>query len=188
MAKSGGGHEPYIEIPINDKYFLSDKMIESFTNHKERHKEKGTGFQWQPKDGDDIANALRANAALCPTDNSIKVPSAIKKGYEESVVKQINPSKESGGQQPYQQNRVFDTNGLSPAVLANLGGERNHNILTNQYKIRRLTPLECFRLQGFPDEAFFRAEKVNSDTQLYKQAGNSITTCVMVELFKKIFL
>ena len=183
--KMGGRDQQYV---IDDKYFLSDKMIESFTNHKERHKEKGTGFQWQPKDGDDIANALRANAALCPTDNSIKVPSAIKKGYEESVVKQINPSKESGGQQPYQQNRVFDTNGLSPAVLANLGGERNHNILTNQYKIRRLTPLECFRLQGFPDEAFFRAEKVNSDTQLYKQAGNSITTCVMVELFKKILL
>jgi DNA (cytosine-5)-methyltransferase 1 len=158
----------------DDKYFLSDKMIEYFKVHNDRHEKKGTGFTWEPKEGDDIANALRANAALCATDNSIKV-------------NQLNPSKESGGQQPYQQNRVFDINGLSPAVLANLGGDRNHNVLTNNYKIRRLTPLECFRLQGFPDDAFFRAEKVNSDTQLYKQAGNSITTCVMVELLKKIY-
>ena len=168
-----GRGDNYVKVPIDDKYFLSDKMIEYFKVHNDRHEKKGTGYTWQPKEGDDIANALRANAALCATDNSIKV-------------KQLNQSKESGGQQPYQQNRVFDTDGLSPAVLANLGGDRNHNILTSQYKIRRLTPLECFRLQGFPDEAFFRAEKVNSDTQLYKQAGNSITTCVMVELFKKI--
>jgi len=54
-------------------------------------------------------------------------------------------------------------------------------------KIRKLTPLECFRLQGFDDESFFRAQKVNSDTQLYKQAGNSITVNVLMEIFKKIY-
>jgi DNA (cytosine-5)-methyltransferase 1 len=73
---------------------------------------------------------------------------------------------------------------LANTVTSTQGKEQ---LLTNGYRIRRLTPLECFRLQGFPDDAFFRAEKVNSDTQLYKQAGNSITTCVMVELFKKIY-
>ena len=99
---------------------------------------------WQPKDEDDIANALRANASLCATDNTIKVPSATKKGYEDAEV-------------------------------------------INTYKIRRLTPLECWRLQGYPDVAFFKAQKVNSDTQLYKQAGNSITVNVMMELLKKIF-
>lgn len=46
-------------------------------------------------------------------------------------------------------------------------------------RIRRLTPLECFRLQGVPDEYFFRAQKVNSDTQLYKQAGNMVTVPVV---------
>lgn len=45
-------------------------------------------------------------------------------------------------------------------------------------RIRRLTPRECFRLQGFPDELFDKAEKVNSDTQLYKQAGNAVTATV----------
>lgn len=45
-------------------------------------------------------------------------------------------------------------------------------------KIRRLTPLECFRLQGFTDEQFYKAKAVNSDSQLYKQAGNAVTVNV----------
>lgn len=45
-------------------------------------------------------------------------------------------------------------------------------------RIRRLTPRECFRLQGFPDELFERAASVNSDAQLYKQAGNAVTVTV----------
>ena len=45
-------------------------------------------------------------------------------------------------------------------------------------RIRRLTPRECFRLQGFSDELFDRAAAVNSDAQLYKQAGNAVTATV----------
>jgi len=45
-------------------------------------------------------------------------------------------------------------------------------------RIRRLTPRECFRLQGFPDELFERARAVNSDAKLYKQAGNAVTATV----------
>ena len=114
-------------IEVQDKYYLSDKLIQSFTNHKERHTKKGTGFKWEVKKNDDIANCLRANASLCPTDNTIEVLK----------------------------------------------------------KIRRLTPLECWRLQGFKDEDFFSVKDL-SDTQLYKQAGNSITVNVLMELFKKI--
>lgn len=71
-----------LEDKVDDKYFLSKKMISGFINHKQRHEQKGTGFKWQPKTEDDVANALRANGALCPTDNSIQVKSANKKGYE----------------------------------------------------------------------------------------------------------
>jgi len=53
-------------------------------------------------------------------------------------------------------------------------------------KISKLTPLECWRLKGFRDEDFFNAKDV-SDTQLYKQTGNSITVNVLMELFKKIY-
>ncbi|WP_347476834.1 DNA cytosine methyltransferase [Clostridium sp. USBA 49] len=50
--------------------------------------------------------------------------------------------------------------------------------LDKNYRIRRLTPKECFRLQGFPDELFEKARAVNSDAQLYKQAGNAVTVNV----------
>ena len=50
--------------------------------------------------------------------------------------------------------------------------------LSSSYRIRRLTPKECFRLQGFPDELFEKARTVNSDAQLYKQAGNAVTVNV----------
>lgn len=56
----------------------------------------------------------------------------------------------------------------------------------NLEKIRRLTPRECFRLQGFPDEYFNRAAAVNSDSQLYKQAGNSVTVNVIYEIAKRL--
>ena len=54
--------------------------------------------------------------------------------------------------------------------------------------IRKLTPRECFRLQGWEDEYFDRAEMVNSDSQLYKQAGNSITVTVLEALFRQLRL
>ena len=53
-------------------------------------------------------------------------------------------------------------------------------------KIRLLTPRECFRLQGFPDEYFNRAAAVNSDSQLCKQAGNSVTVNVIYEIAKRL--
>ncbi|PGW52278.1 DNA (cytosine-5-)-methyltransferase [Bacillus thuringiensis] len=54
------------------------------------------------------------------------------------------------------------------------------------YRIRRLTPRECWRLQGFPDWAFDKAQEVNSDSQLYKQAGNSVTVPVIYEIAKRL--
>ncbi len=53
-------------------------------------------------------------------------------------------------------------------------------------RIRRLTPRECFRLQGFTDEQFDNAAAVNSETQLYKQAGNAVTVNVVEEIGRHI--
>jgi DNA (cytosine-5)-methyltransferase 1 len=58
--------------------------------------------------------------------------------------------------------------------------------LDSNYRIRRLTPRECFRLQGFPDELFEEAQAVNSDAQLYKQAGNAVTVNVALAIAEKI--
>lgn len=54
------------------------------------------------------------------------------------------------------------------------------------YAIRKLTPLECWRIMGFSEEDFHKAEAVNSNTQLYKQAGNSIVKDVLMAIFKQM--
>lgn len=56
------------------------------------------------------------------------------------------------------------------------------------FRIRKLTPKECYRLMGFDDESFERAEQVNSNTQLYKQAGNSIVVDVLVAIFDNLLV
>src|SRR5690625_1005178 len=58
--------------------------------------------------------------------------------------------------------------------------------LYDGHRIRKLTPKECWRLQGFSDELFNKAQAVNSDSQLYKQSGNSVTVNVIHEIAKKI--
>lgn len=67
-------------------------------------------------------------------------------------------------------------------------GGQNGTVVWNgkEVRIRRLTPRECFRLQGFPDEHFEKARAVNSDAQLYKQAGNAVTVNVVYAIGKKI--
>jgi len=54
-------------------------------------------------------------------------------------------------------------------------------------RIRKLTPLECWRLMGFNDIDYTKAQNVNSKTQLYKQAGNSIVKHVLMDVFKKMY-
>lgn len=78
---------------------------------------------------------------------------------------------------------VYDGIGLSPTITTNKGEGIKIN---DTYRIRRLTPRETWRLQGFPDWAFDKAAEVNSDTQLYKQAGNAVTVNVAYEIGKKL--
>lgn len=80
---------------------------------------------------------------------------------------------------------VIADNGLSPNLVAGTHGYANSCIAT-QYRIRKLTPRECWRLMDFSDEDFEKAEKVNSNTQLYKQAGNSIVVNVLVAILGQL--
>jgi len=98
----------------------------------------------------------------------------------ERYVKQMNESKESGGQQPYQQNRVYDTDGISPALCANLGGDRSYFV--NLPKIRRLTPIECERLQTVKDDYTNHV----SISQRYKMLGNGFTVDVICHILNYI--
>lgn len=74
--------------------------------------------------------------------------------------------------------------------LFTLTAQDRHGVLLDNghVRIRRLTPLECFRLQGFPDEFCYRAKQAGiSDTQLYKQAGNSVTVNVIHAIAKELY-
>lgn len=59
-------------------------------------------------------------------------------------------------------------------------------VLTDDMRIRKLTPRECWRLMGFDDEDFNKAEKVCSNSQLYKQAGNSIVVNVLEAILRRL--
>ena len=66
-----------------------------------------------------------------------------------------------------------------------LTGE-SQGVVEPDFRIRKLTPRECWRLQGFPDWAFDKAQEVNSNSQLYKQAGNSVTVNVIAAIAKEL--
>ena len=83
----------------------------------------------------------------------------------------------------YRQANVISPSGISPTLNTAQGGWRVPHILVDRNgkpAIRRLTPRECWRLQGFADDQFDRAKATGlSDTQLYKQAGNAVTVPVV---------
>ena len=80
------------------------------------------------------------------------------------------------------QDRVYKTDKISPAITTSF--RPGYEI--EKYRIRKLTPKECWRLMGFSDEDFEKAAKVNSNTQLYKQAGNSIVKDVLMAIFRQM--
>lgn len=102
---------------------------------------------------------------------AIKIKEATKQGYTiaeqgDSINFSVPNSKTRRGRVGKQVAQTLDTS-------------CNQATLTKDMRIRKLTPRECWRLQGFPDWAFDKAQEVNSKTQLYKQAGNSVTVNVI---------
>lgn len=124
---------------------------------------------------------------LCPSLNSmgggnrepmILIKQATNKGYIECV--QGGVADLSYPDSKTRRGRVQGGGNICPTLTAS---EPEIYQIIDQYRIRKLTPLECWRLMGFSDEDFHKAEEVNSNTQLYKQAGNSIVVDVLVHLF-----
>ena len=108
----------------------------------------------------------------------IRVKEATKQGYAEAEVgDSINLS------HPNSKTR----RGRVGKQIANtlLTGE-SQGIVEPDFRIRKLTPRECWRLQGFPDWAFDKAQEVNSNSQLYKQAGNSVTVNVIATIAERL--
>lgn len=109
--------------------------------------------------GKNIANTLLTSDEQC-----VVLPQIIQKphGFNKGGVHNIAPTLTKSS---YQENNFLKIEGVS---------------------IRKLTPRECWRLQGFPDWAFDKAQEVNSNSQLYKQAGNSVTVNVIEEIAKRL--
>ncbi len=241
-----------LEGEVDEKYYLSQKMIESFNHHAERHRNRGNGFGWKPTQGEGIANSLTASTSCRSSDNFIKVlgtvnignnesnnriyavdgisptlntcqggnrqpkilvPEATKKGYAEAyegdgvyinrshqkrgcvqngMIQTLKTSGNDVGVVVSEPKIIDDTQGFDgvreyESYSPTLRAARNGLKVEHNLRIRKLTPLEYWRLMGFDDEDFYKAEKVNSNTQLYKQAGNSIVVNVLEEIFKKLF-
>lgn len=120
--------------------------------------------------------------------NGSKADIPLKRGYS---VKVENEQKETDeidiignySKSNYQGTPIVNKNGITPTV------RENHGQVTAVYenlRIRKLTPKECWRLMGFDDIDFERAAKVNSNTQLYKQAGNSIVVNVLERILTNL--
>jgi DNA (cytosine-5)-methyltransferase 3A len=145
-----------LEADVDTKYYLSNKMIAGFERHKERHAEKGTGFGFKPKNQNDKGNCLRANGALCATDNMIKIV---------------------GGDFRYDEGFRWRDGGKTGTLCTNAESFAKINS-----KIRRLTPVECERLQTVKDNY----TNYVSDSQRYKMLGNGWTVDVIAHILNYI--
>ena len=187
-----------LEKEVDDKYYLSEKMKDYILDNNDSQK----GTKWEGRADNDVLNANVAHALsvrgaggcqragvsnfiiddmneeIKVKDLKLKIKNATKKGYDlavdgDSINLQYPNSKTRRGRVGHQ---------VSQTVMAN----DNMGVIEN-LKIRKLTPRECWRLMGFDDEDFDKAQKVNSNTQLYKQAGNSIVVNVLENIFKNLF-
>lgn len=141
----------------------------------------------QDRHGVDIIDDQgRANKKLTPSDICPTLR-AQSHGNEPKVIGGVG-EKTFGKQYP-QGNRIYDVEHISTALQAKSGNASNGSVLIGgqNVRIRRLTPRECWRLQGFPDEYFDKAKAAGlSDSALYKAAGNAVTVNVAYAIGLKL--
>lgn len=160
-----------LESEVDEKYFLSEKIIHNFITRKQ-----SKNYPFQPKDGNDIASCLTAGYfKMAATNNYIKVKSNTSQGYEIATpndsINFTNPNSKT------RQGRV------GKEVAQTLDCACNQGVIEN-YRIRKLTPRECFRLQGVKDDDI---DLVVSNTQAYKIAGNAISVNVIQSILRSIY-
>jgi DNA (cytosine-5)-methyltransferase 1 len=152
-----------LESDVDEKYFLSEKMISWLDRHSIK-----MGIEIKKLNENQKSSCLTSSAQ---TKQNLSTDYII----QNREVRQLNPSLESGGVQPYQQNRVYDADGISPALCA---FKSDLNIKLNN-QIRRLTPVECERLQTVNDNYTNHV----SDSQRYRMLGNGWTVDVIAYIF-----
>lgn len=163
-----------LETNVDEKFYLSDAQIQrikttSYTSGQRRI---------QDKDWCDT---------LCARD--WKDPKCVRVSTDTAKVMQVGNLRQGNGWDNPQCGRVYDTNGISPTLNTMQGGDRQPKIAEHaqEFRIRKLTPLECWRLMGFTDDDCNKVKAVGiSNSQLYKMAGNSICVSVLQAIFNQL--
>jgi DNA (cytosine-5)-methyltransferase 1 len=155
-----------LESEVDEKYFLSEKMVKVLTHHKNPIIEN---------DNPNNAGCIHAGYFKMGGRDQQYIKSATSKGYEtategDSINFSVPNSETRRGR-------------VGKGVAQTLDTACNQGILNN-YQIRRLTPRECFRLMDFLDTFTW----ICSDSQAYKQAGNSIVVNVLYKILKNLSL
>lgn len=163
-----------LEEDVPEKYFISKARLKGMEKSSEKERAKGNGFKFRPLGREEVAHAVTTKAGSRKTDTFV---------YDRCH--QIGTADGISGYDSLK--RVYGTDGLSPTVITGSGGNTLPKVSEDGERIRKLTPRETWRLQGFPDWAFDRARGSGmSDTQLYHQSGNSIAVPVMGAIMRTI--
>ena len=142
-----------------------------------------------------VREATKQGYAVAEQGDSVNVTFPTSKTRRGRVGKQVAQTLQAGevnqgvvigvGHHPFSKKREFNGYGLICPTLIATDYKAPKTALTNDLRIRKLTPLECWRLQGFTDEQFYKAKNSGvSKSQLYKQAGNSVSVPVVDAIVK----
>lgn len=155
-----------LEENVDEKYYLSDKMIEFFTKNEEKQKENRNGFRFNVSDGNVIAKTITTRAGSRMDDNFII-----------GTYQYSKSDKFMNGKDRLQLGKdVSDTLQTTP----------KEGVCYNDLRIRKLSPRECWRLMGVKDEDFDKVSKNQSDASLFHLAGDSIVVNVLMAIFKEM--
>ena len=178
-----------LDAEVGEKYFLSDKMIACL-----KKKENDFKGSFAPKSLGDVGNCIMTTAGSRRTDNFIKIVGKldikgndiIKRVYATDGVAPTIHTAQGGNQEPkiLQRARGFNKGGEFDFCPTISSSSFEQNNLLKGERIRKLTPRECLRLQGFPEN--FKI--VVSDTQTYKQAGNAMSVNVVKMILERVKL
>lgn len=173
-----------------DEHFYIGKPFNMIANSFKNEK-KGNGFRFEPHvlKNAEIAKTLTVSPGIRMDDNFIFDIESKQDTFKfDHTNKELFPIvvSESG-------TKIEREIDVAKAILSreykgvNTWGTNAVLEIDNNVKIRKLTPKECWRLMGFSDTDFEKAASVNSNTQLYKQAGNSIVKNVLMAIFRQLF-
>ena len=187
-----------LEDEVDDKYSLSDKAVEKLEIYNPEI-DNMSSLKVGGQGADDLIkvhslyprSSKTGKGGTGPLNKNDGTSYCIDTGNAQAIewVYKIR----SAALRPYP--RDYNKRGLPRVEKLEKRKDNLSNCLTTDYNdflisgknVRRLTPLECLRLQGFPDEFYYNCKEEGlSDTQLYKQAGNSMTSDVMYYLIKEI--